>query len=64
MKFRTTTSSPVNRPVEKPVNNQTHKDEIKSLLFQALALYVEDNPEAKQELLDMLTTDKGMEKAS
>lgn len=37
-----------------PPKVKERQDEIKALLFQAVRLYVEDNEEARQELMDML----------
>ena len=55
MQFTVKTASPDTVAVE-----TAKQDNLKHLLFQAVALYVKDNEQAKQDLLDLLAApDKG-----
>lgn len=49
MQFTTNTAAPDGLPEIKK-----RDEEIKSLLFRAVALYLEDHAEARQELMDLL----------
>lgn len=60
MIFGVKTAAPSEFVKPKPT---THEDRIKDLLFQAVALYIEDHPEAKEELYAKLEPQK-MEAAS